>query len=113
MTTSARAPGDFGNGGVMVAERAGWYCAGGLVAGGSLDQAWWVSQGFSTTKGMSGMDEAVLPYGWAIKVDHLVCVSRETGVSCGNTTTGASFSTNQSATQFTGPTYERAADWNP
>ncbi len=74
-------------------EDADYFCSGGAEA---LPQTngdyvgWWRDSGFPAVK-YDGQRFATLPYGEKLRRGRFVCLSERSGVTCGNTQTGAGF----------------------
>lgn len=79
--------------GVSVEVEADYFCSGGAEALPQTDGMyvdWWRTTGFGSAK-YEGQKLAVLPYGQKLVRGRFVCLSEQSGITCGNTDSGAGF----------------------
>ncbi|HSK32245.1 MAG TPA: hypothetical protein VK903_02055 [Propionicimonas sp.] len=77
----------------VTADGADYFCSGGAE---SLPQTnggytgWWKPTGYPAVT-YDGQKMATLPYGSKLVHGNLICLSEQSGITCGNTTTGVGF----------------------
>ena len=79
-----------------------YFCSGGAEAlpqtnGGYT--GWWKSTGYPSVT-YEGQKMATLPYGRKLVHGELICLSEQTGITCGNTTTGRGFKISRAGVTF-------------
>lgn len=83
-------------------EGADYFCSGGAE---SLPQtsgeytAWWKPTGFPKVR-YGGQDMATLPYGDKLVHGNYICGSEQSGITCGNASTGAGFKISRAGVTF-------------
>ena len=88
--------------GVSVIRKAEYFCSGGAEA---LPQtageytAWWRSTGFPAVT-FDGQKMATLPYGSKLVHGTYVCLSEQSGITCGSTATGDGFKVSRAGVSF-------------
>lgn len=88
--------------GVSVIKKADYFCSGGAEALPQTDGEytnWWRSTGYpSVTYDKQKM--ATLPYGRKLVHGAYICLSEQSGITCGNTSTGAGFRISRAGVTF-------------
>lgn len=79
-----------------------YFCSGGAEAlpqtNGSYT-GWWKSTGYPSVN-YDGQKMATLPYGRKLVHGELICLSEQSGITCGNTTTGEGFKISRAGVIF-------------
>ena len=88
--------------GVSVIKKAEYFCSGGAealpqTAGEYTD--WWRTTGFPAVT-YDGQKMATLPYGSKLVFGTYVCLSEQSGITCGSTATGAGFKVSRAGVSF-------------
>ena len=79
-----------------------YFCSGGAEAlpqTNGLYTAWWKSTGYPAVT-YDGQKMATLPYGKKLVHGKLICLSEQSGITCGNTSTGAGFKISRAGVTF-------------
>lgn len=79
-----------------------YFCSGGAEAlpqTNGLYTAWWKSTGYPAVT-YDGQKMATLPYGRKLVHGNLICLSEQSGITCGNTSTGAGFKISRAGVTF-------------
>ena len=90
--------------GVSVTSKAGYICSGGAEA---LPQtkgeytAWWRTTGYPAVT-YEKQKLATLPYGRKLAHGAFICLSEQSGITCGNTSTGVGFTIARAGVRFIG-----------
>lgn len=92
---------DFGVGGVWVDTEVRWACSGGVLVWPQAETfgSEWASE-FAAGRalvGEGGAEFVTLPYGETVSNDDISCTSRQEGITCVNTRTGAGVTVSETA----------------
>jgi len=90
--------------GVSVVRKAEYFCSGGAQAAPQTNReytAWWRSTGYPAVT-FEKQKMATLPYGRKLVHGAFICLSEQSGITCGNTSTGAGFSIARAGVRFIG-----------
>jgi hypothetical protein len=88
--------------GVSVIKKAEYFCSGGAEALPQTDgeyTGWWPATGYPAVT-YDGQKLATLPYGRKLVHGAYLCLSEQSGITCGNSTTGAGFKISRAGVTF-------------
>lgn len=86
----------------VTAEGADYFCSGGaesLPQTNGIYTGWWKPTGYPAVT-YDGQKMATLPYGRKLVHGHLICLSEQSGITCGNTSTGVGFRISRAGVTF-------------